>query len=71
MSDYGYLNDKYSFGIVIEENTPECFANALIKLYTDKEFYNACAENACKLSDEVNWEREFDKLINREKELIL
>lgn len=68
--EHRYLNDKYQFGIVIEENSPEAFAKAVIKLYTDKEFYNKCAENAKKLSDEVNWENEFGKLVEIERELI-
>ncbi len=64
--EHRYLNDKYQFGVIIKENIPEAFAEAVIKLYTDKDFYNKCAENAKKLSDEVNWENEFGKLIEFE-----
>ncbi len=66
--EHRYLNDKYQFGIIIPENTPEAFAQAVIKLYSDKDFYNKCAENAKKLSDEINWENEFGKLIRFERE---
>lgn len=66
--EHRYLNDKYQFGIIIPENTPKAFAEAVIKLYTDKEFYKKCAENSKKLSDEINWENEFSKLIHFEKE---
>ena len=65
--EHRYLNEKYQFGIVIPENTPQAFAEAAIKLYTDKGFYQKCAENAIKLSDEINWENEFGKLLNFEK----
>ena len=65
--EHRYLNEKYNFGIILEENTPECFAKAAIKLYTDKDFYNICAENANKLSEEVNWENEFFRLIEIER----
>ena len=65
--EHRYLNEKYNFGIILEENTPECFAKAAIKLYTDKAFYNICAENANKLSEEVNWENEFFRLIEIER----
>ena len=65
--EHRYLNDKYNFGIVIPENTPKAFADAVIKLYTDKDFYEQCAKNAKKLSDEVNWENEFGKLIEFER----
>ena len=65
--EHRYLNEKYNFGIILDENTPECFAKAAIKLYTDKEFYNMCAANANKLSEEVNWETEFSRLIEIER----
>lgn len=65
--EHRYLNEKYNFGIILEENTPECFAKAAIKLYEDKEFYDMCARNADKLSEEVNWETEFSRLIEIER----
>lgn len=69
--EHRYLNDKYQFGVIIPENTPEAFAQAVIKLYSDKDFYEKCAQNAKKLSDEVNWENEFGKLIEAERDLLL
>ena len=68
--EHRYLNDKYHFGIVLADNTPKTFADAVIKMYTYKEFYQVCAENAKKLSDEINWENEFGKLVECEKQLI-
>jgi len=68
--EHRYLNEKYKFGIVISENTPEAFAEAVIKLYTDKDFYEQCAVNAEKMSDEVNWENEFGRLIEFERALV-
>ncbi len=68
--EHRYLNDKYQFGVIIPENTPEAFAQAVIKLYSDKGFYEKCAQNAKKLSDEVNWENEFGKLIEAERDLL-
>ena len=68
--EHRYLNDKYKFGIIIEDNKPETFADAVIKFYTDKEFYQQCSENAKKLSNEVNWENEFGKLLDFEKSIM-
>ncbi len=68
--EHRYLNDKYNFGVVIPENTPKAFADAVIKLYEDKEFYQECVQNAKKLSDEINWENEFGNLISLEKILL-
>lgn len=65
--EHRYLNEKYNFGIILEENTPECFAKAAIKLYADEAFYKMCAENADKMSEEVNWENEFSRLIEIER----
>ena len=65
--EHRYLNDKYQFGVIIPENTPKAFADAVLKLYSDKEFYESCAKNAKKLSDDVNWENEFEKLIELER----
>ena len=68
--EHRYLNEKYNFGIVLSDNRPETFARAVIKLYLDKEFYKECAQNARRLSMEINWENEFGELINRERQLI-
>ena len=68
--EHRYLNDKYDFGIVLQENTPEAFAKTVIQLYTDRNLYERLSQNAVKLSEEVNWENEFQKLIDREKELL-
>lgn len=68
--EHRYLNDKYHFGVVLSENSPQAFAKAVIKLYTDKDFYNECATNARLLSEKINWENEFKKLIDFERELM-
>ena len=69
--EHRYLNEKYGFGIVLPDNKPETFAQAVIRLYKDKEFYSRCAENARRLSEEVNWENEFGKLISWEKQIVM
>lgn len=68
--EHRYLNEKYKVGIILKENTPQEFAKAAIKLYEDKEFYKACAQNAKRLSDDINWENEFVKLLEFEKRMI-
>ncbi len=65
--EHRFLNEKYDFGIIIPDNTPKAFADAVIKLYEDKELYNRLSENAKKLSQEVNWENEFEKLLEFER----
>lgn len=65
--EHRYLNNKYHLGIILTENTPLAFADAAIKLYSDKAFYTECAENAKKMSEEINWETEFSRLIDIER----
>ncbi len=67
--EHRYLNEKYKFGVILEQNTPQCLADAIIKLYSDKDFYNACVAGANQLTREVNWESEFAKLIIVERNL--
>lgn len=68
--EHRYLNEKYHFGIVLNSNQPEDIAEAILKLYYDKEFYNECKQNAQKLSRQINWELEFSKLIQFENSLL-
>lgn len=68
--EHRYLNNKYDFGIILEENTPECFERAVRQLKTDTALYERLANNARLLSREVNWETEFGHLIRRERELV-
>ena len=68
--EHRYLNDKYDFGVILEENTPECFAKTVRMLYEDRDLYRRLADNALTLSREVNWETEFACLIQRERELV-
>ncbi|MBQ2383520.1 MAG: glycosyltransferase family 4 protein, partial [Oscillospiraceae bacterium] len=65
--EHRYLNDKYHFGIILPENTPKAFAEAVIRLYTDRSLYDNCVEGARKLTREVNWETEFARLIAVER----
>jgi len=68
--EHRYLNDKYDFGIIIPENTPEAFAEAVIRLYKDHELYDRLSKNALTLSEKVNWENEFKRLLDAEREML-
>ena len=68
--EHRYLNEKYDFGLIIPENTPEAFAQAVIRLYTDHELYERLSKNALRLSEEVNWENEFERLLEAERAMV-
>lgn len=61
--EHRYLNEKYGFGLILDEVTPEKIADAILALYRDKELYIRLAENAKRMSDEMNWEAESEKLL--------
>lgn len=64
VSEHRYLNDKYNFGIIIDEVTPEKIAKAINELHSDKEKYDKLADNAKKMAEEMVWENEAKKLID-------
>ncbi|KAK55480.1 glycosyltransferase [Staphylococcus lugdunensis] len=67
VKEHYYLNDKYNFGIVIDDVTPEKIAEAVNSLATDDKLYHELRQNAIKASKELNWQNESEKL----KELYL
>jgi len=67
--EHQYLNNKYDFGIILVNNTPEALADAIIKIYSDQLLYKRFRNNAITMSRELNWENEFGKLIKKYKEL--
>ena len=68
--EHRFLNNKYHIGILLEDNTPETFANAVKKLYEDKDFYQECSLNAKAMSQQLNWENEFEKLFIEEERVL-
>ncbi len=68
--EHRYLNEKYEFGLILPEDTPEQLAKAIVQLYTDTELYETCRKNALVMSHEVNWETEFGRLIQLERKLV-
>lgn len=61
--EHRYLNEQYDFGLIIDEVTPEKIAEAILTLYREKELYSRLAENAKRMSEEMNWETESEKLL--------
>lgn len=68
--EHQFLNNKYNFGIILKDNTPESLNQAVQKLYSDKELYSVLSQNALKMSSEINWENEFSKLVEFERSIV-
>lgn len=57
-----YLNNKYHFGIVIDEVTPENIAKAVRTLKSNRVLYQKLRNNAIKATQQLNWQKESEKL---------
>ena len=68
--EHRYLNEKYNFGLILPDNSPQSLAEAVLKLHSDRELYERLAVNAKRMSQEINWENEFEKLISKEREML-
>lgn len=60
--EHVYLNNKYHFGIVIDEVTPENIAEAVRTLKSDRELYQKLRNNAIQATQQLNWQKESEKL---------
>ena len=68
--EHRYLNGKYDFGIILEDNSVESLSAAIEKLYGDDELYKRLSENAIKMSLEVNWDEQFSELVDFERRVV-
>ncbi|MBI5972998.1 glycosyltransferase [Staphylococcus caledonicus] len=70
VKEHYFLNDKYNFGIVIDEVTPEKIANAVDELVNNESLYDTLRENAIEASKTLNWQNESQKLIELYKQTV-
>ncbi|MEI7723704.1 MAG: glycosyltransferase [Bacteroidota bacterium] len=61
--EHRYLNEKFNFGIIVNEFSPTGIAECINFLATNPEKYNVLRNNAIKASDTMCWENESKKLI--------
>ena len=69
--EHRYLNDRYHFGVIIPENTPEAFRDAVVQLYENPQLYEKLSDNARVMSRDMCWENEFAKVITAERKLMV
>ncbi|MCI2774234.1 glycosyltransferase [Staphylococcus petrasii] len=70
VKEHYYLNDKYDFGIVIDEVTPKNIVDAVQNLIADKNLYNKLRKNAIEASKKLNWQNESKKLVELYKKSV-
>ncbi len=68
--EHRYLNNKYNFGIIVSDDLPSSMSEAILRLYNDPALYQQLANNAKRMSREINWENEFKKLLCAEKNML-
>lgn len=70
VKEHHFLNDKYNFGIVIDEVTSKNIADAVNKLADNKKLYDELRENAIKAAKILNWQNESQKLVELYKQTV-
>ncbi len=61
--EHRYYNERYHFGIILENLLPETIANAIINIYEDKDLYDRLKSNALLARKVLCWEVEGEKWI--------
>ena len=67
--EYKRINDQFKVAELIEDLEPSTISKAINKLLTDKGLYLQLKQNCVIAKQELNWQKEKDKLINFYQEL--
>jgi glycosyltransferase involved in cell wall biosynthesis len=62
--EHRYLNEKFNFGVIVEDFSPQNIAASINELHTNPTKYNLLRNNAIKAADVMCWERESLKLLD-------
>lgn len=68
--EHRYLNEKFNFGLIVTEVTPEKIADAINELMTNEKRYEKLRNNAITASRILSWEQESIKLIQIYRRLL-
>ena len=67
--EYKKINDQFKIAELIDDLDPQTIAKAVNRLITNKEFYLQLRLNCLSAKQEMNWQKEKDKLLDFYKEL--
>lgn len=67
--EHRLLNEKYHFGLIIDNIDPESISIAISKLYNETQLYESLVLGAKKMASEMNWETEEKKLLQIYREI--
>jgi glycosyltransferase involved in cell wall biosynthesis len=67
--EYKKINDQFKIAELIDDLDPETLATAINSLFTNEELYLQLKQNCLTAKQELNWQKEKDKLLAFYKEL--
>ena len=67
--EYKKINDQFKIAELIDDLDPQTIANAINRLITNKELYLQLKQNCLAAKQELNWQKEKDRLLNFYEEL--
>ena len=67
--EYRKMNDRYKIAELIEDLAPEKISKAINDLLNNKELYSRLKQNCLEAKQELNWQKEKNKLLSFYKEL--
>ena len=67
--EYKKINDQFKIAELIDDLVPENIANSINKILYDKELYLRLKQNCSAAKQELNWQKEKEKLVDFYKEL--
>jgi len=67
--EYKRINDQFKLAELIDDLDPETISNAVKKLFHNKELYSQLKQNCLIAKQELNWQKEKDKLLDFYKEV--
>ena len=67
--EYKKINDQFKIAELIDDLVPETIANSINKILNNKELYLQLKQNCLSAKQELNWQKEKDKLLDSYKQL--
>jgi glycosyltransferase involved in cell wall biosynthesis len=62
--EYKKINDQFEIAELIDDLEPETIAKAIKRLIANKELYLQLKQNCLAAKQELNWQKEKDKLLS-------
>jgi len=68
--EYQLLNEQYEIGVLVDDLHPVTLKKAILKLVDDNDYYRKLQRNCIIAAQQLNWEKEAERLVELYKNLI-